>query len=633
VKPASVRVRWLVGLLILVGCGGTTAVRPRNPTYLKAIRVDGNRAIADDALVPGLQLDRTRRGGRAVDPYQLALDTDRIRAAYLKKGFFAVAVQARIDGPEGGAAGAQTVVFTVVEGPRATVQVVIEGLPPEVALADARARVPLADGAAFDYEVYDLAKQALLDLVEDAGYAHVDIDPEVTTDKRGVAIARYRLIPGPRCRFGPIVIRGVEGDLRRAIIGRLEIATGQPYSLSRLKASQAAIYQLGRFSSVRIVPERDVQSVVVPVSILVTRSGRGELKLGAGGGYDPIAPEVRVRAGISHVPDALPLWTFGVDSRIALVFREVVETQARTYEPRVRVLASAQRIELFKPRVSADVGLGYDYFTLEAYTAQGPFAQLGVGTSLFVPWLSLRAGWSLTNWSFSDISDALDATAQQRYGLDRDGRVGLYQQTLTLEKRDNPTSPRWGGYLALRVAEGTQLAGGEYDYLQLTPDLRGYLPLGPVVLALRGRVGLFFGEVPVTERVFGGGAQSHRGFAYRQLAPSVTREVDGKQVTALIGGTALVETSVELRARVGTLSEFPIVASVFLDGADVVEDRGQLGERMLHLAAGIGGGIDLDGIKVRLDLGYRLNRTGPDEPAYDAGFRWPTYHIGIGDAF
>ena len=58
----------------------------------------------------------------------------------------------------------------------------ITGLPPEVSLPGARALVALGDGDPFDYDLYDAAKQPLRALVEDAGYAHVDVRATVVAD-------------------------------------------------------------------------------------------------------------------------------------------------------------------------------------------------------------------------------------------------------------------------------------------------------------------------------------------------------------------------------------------------------------------------------------------------------------------
>jgi len=117
----------------------------------------------------------------------------------------------------------------------------------------------------------------------------------------------------------------------------------------------------------------------------------------------------------------------------------------------------------------------------------------------------------------------------------------------------------------------------------------------------------------------------------------VSRDVDGDGdlESVLIGGTALLESNIEARAQVGTLWDFPVIASIFLDGADVVEKADELGKKTPHLAAGVGAGMILGGIKVGLDIGHRMNRKGPNEPHYSPDDWIPNteFHISIGDAF
>lgn len=626
--------RWLsIVILLALGCGGSSAVRPRRTTWIENIKLEGNSALDDDEVVPRLALDRTRRGGRAVDPYQLSLDTERVRQAYIRKGFFDVQVESRVIGETG----PQTVVFRVVEGPRGKTRVSITGLPPEVPLGKARALVALEDGGPFDYEVYELAKEELTKLVTGAGYPYVELDAAVTVDG-GVAIARYAFEAGPKCTFGEITVIGVprSGKLHKAIRNRLEFHTGATFSTAALEATQRNLYEMGRFSTVHLEPDLGGDARVIPVRVIVTQGGRGELRLGGGGGYDSIAPEVRVRGGISHTPRMLPLWTFGVDARIALAFRELIDTGDTEYEWRVRALASGRRIDLIWPRITGDFGAGWDYLSFEAYTMTGPIAQAGLTFPLRGNWLQLRLGWSMQYQFFTHTSDALDDAARAELLLDEDRRLASYQQAVIAELRDSPTNPTKGAYVSMRVAEGTPFAGGEYGFLQLSPDVRLYYPLGPVVVALHGRAGTIIGDVPVTERYFAGGATSQRGFPFRQLAPSVMRTTtDGETRSVLIGGTSSIETSVELRATLGTIREIPVVASVFLDAADVFADNDEIGERPLHYAAGAGLGILLGGFKVRLDVGHRLNRTGPGEPDYEPDAYLPNtrFHLGIGDAF
>jgi translocation and assembly module TamA len=631
--------------MFVLGCGGKAHPKPTGNEWLVGVRIEGNTSIDDDELIPKLGLSRALNTGRAIDPYTLSLDNQRITAAYLRIGFFDIAVKSHIArravGPN---RIEQTAVFAVTEGRRSTIRVVTTGLEGLAGVSEDRARrlVELPDGAPFDYDVYDTAKLPLLALVESAGYAHVQMDAAVIADRSaGVATTRYAFEPGPRCTFGAYTVTGVTGDLATAIAHRIAFAPGDVYSPAALAQTQRALYALGRFSTVQVVARRDPAglSPVVPVDITVALANRHEIKLGGGFGYEPLTLEARARAGGSLIPLDHPLWTLFADARVAAA----VDHHFDNPEPKIRVNGTAQRLDLFRPRLSGEVGAGFDYATVEAYTSKGPQLRLGLSSPLGVPWLSLRVGWAFSYLDF-DAIQVDDGTATSLGLRDADGgarpqRLGMFQQALIADLRDDPIDPRNGVYFALRANEGTPYAGSTSSFVQLTPDLRGYLALGTprLVLALRLRVGAIIGDdVPVTERYFSGGAQSHRGFSERHLSPLGTnKDPDGDPV--LIGGAGLIETGGELRIALGTLGGVPIGTTLFLDGGEVTYgayDLPKLTLIGLHWAAGVGISAKLGQLKVRLDVGHRLNRTASDEPQYEEGTLANTaFHFGVGDTF
>ena len=623
---------WLVGLVCLLGCGGRAHYEPRpGDVWLAGIRVQGNRAIDDDELIPKLALERAVDSGRPVDPHQLALDTGRIESIYLRLGYFSVKVTARVDQDR---RGAQTAVFTVVEGKRATMEVVIKGLPPEVSEARARALISIPDGGAFDYEVYDLARLPLQALVERAGYAHVQIEAYVSAERaKGRAVAIYELSPGPRCTFGAATIEGIAGPLAGAVGHRVAFREGDVYSPDALAATQRGLYELGRFATVVVAPQRVPGQTAVPVKITVSLASRHEVRLGGGFGLDSAAYEARVRGGFSYVPQGSPLWTLAADARIAATLLR----EGGDFEPKIRAVLSAQRIDLLRPRLGGEASVGYDFLAVEAYTSTGPQLRLGLSSPLGVRWLTARVGWAFSYLVFTDLNAVLDGedTVIRSLGLDAPQRLGAYQATLTADLRDNPLDPRRGAYLSLRSQVGTAAAGGAFTFTQLTPDLRGYVSLGTprLVLAARLRAGAILGERPVTERYFSGGAQSHRGFAERRLSPTLTK-VDPadpeSRSSVAIGGGALLETSAELRIGLGSLGTFPVGATVFLDGGDVWNEPYDAAPLDLHWAAGGGLSLQVAGVKVRLEVGHRLNRKGTSEP--ESG-NDTAYNLGIGDSF
>lgn len=611
--------RALVCLAVIAACHA--GVHPRRPgqTYIAAIHIEGSKAIPAGTLIPGLELDRRRALRLAVDEYQLQLDQERITGAYERAGYFGVVVTSHVtvapprdkdDGPR------QTVTFTVVPGPRATTHVEIAGLPPGVSPADARAAVALAEGAPFDYDAYDDAKATLLRLVDDAGYAHATLDAGVVADRgHARAVVRYTITAGPRCTFGPITIEGASGALADAIRARVTIRPGAPFSLAAIEATQQAIYAMHRFSSVRVDPDRRHTATVLAVRVAVSESNHGQLLAGGGFGLDPLDYLARLRVDFSQTGWPSPLSTVGVQLQPAItllrtdcVWYEPWKCQA---EPLVRLLGTLTQQDLFVPNLVGRIEGGADYLTIEAYRIEGLHVKLGVTTPLGTPRLQLQLGWLLGAYQFTHFSPAVDDATAAALHIDGTERLGYFSEALVVDLRDDPVEPHRGAYAELRAAEGGSFAGGAFSYLQLTPDVRGYLPLGPLVLAARARLGLIIGDVPPTERYYAGGASSDRGFPERQLSPIAT----ASGTSVVIGGAALAETGAELRVPLGSPYGIHLGGVAFVDGGDVRQTAGELDLAGLHWAVGAGLRWYVSALgPVRLDFAYRLGHDSPDEP-------------------
>lgn len=654
-RPAPILV---LALAIAFGCAHAPAHQPGDE-QLKAIKFEGNHQLSDKTLVTGLALHRTERRGGAPDPYLIQIDADRIRGEYLRKGFLDVDVRSRVD-RRGDAA---TVTYTVEEGPRAATRVVITGLPSDVPVSGVRDKLPLRDGQPFDYEVYDLAKPLLLGAVQDAGYARAQLDARVVADRADTAaVVDLAYTPGPKCTFGNVEIAGASGELATAVRERLAFQPGQVYSTQGITQTQRNLYGFGRFSTVQVQPDPG-SGEVVNVKVAVAESARHQVQLGGGLGRDTFGYSVHGRAGYSVAGWPFPLDTTSIELRPEYVYN----TQTGN-EPRVRALARLERADLFWTYTKASIDAGYNYLTWEAYTSFGPLARLGFETPAWTPRVKLRVGWRFERNQFRGITSlivppsnidpesvaAQDAAAgrsarglAQHLGLDSPERIGGYEQAVIVDLRDKPIEPRLGAYGELRTTEGTPLAGGAFNYFEAIGDVRGFAPLGfdGAVLAARARYGGIWGDIPVTERLFSGGAVSQRGFGERQLAPFVrgrpfvtTTDAQGNTFSKLgdtvvsipYGGGGLFETSVEARVPITTFRTMPVGIVAFLDGGDVTETPGDLDFGNLNWA--VGGGLRLITAvgPVRFDVGYRLNRTGLNDP--DPGQRF-AYHLTIGEAF
>jgi len=637
--------RALVLALGLAGGCAHTSVHQPGDEQLKAIKFEGNKQLSNKTLVTGLALHRVERRDGAVDPYLIQIDADRIRGEYLRKGFLDVDVRSRVERQGTDA----TVTYTVEEGPRAATRVLIIGLPADVPVDKVRAKLPLRDGQPFDYETYDLAKPFLLAVVQDFGYARAELDTRVIADRADrAAVVELTYTPGPKCRFGNIEIAGTSGELATAVRERLAFQPGQLYSAQAVAQTQRNLYGFGRFSTVQVQPEPGTGEEVA-VKISVSESARHQVQLGGGLGRDSFGYSVHGRAGYSVAG-----WPFPLDTSSVEVRPEYVYNSQTGNEPRIRALARLERADLFWTYTKAQIDAGYNYLTYEAYTSYGPLARIGFETPIVTQRLKLRVGWRIEEDAFRNLTTIIDPPAaaveknpglidpsqvalKHTLGLDRSERIGVYEQAVVVDLRDQPLEPRLGAYGELRTTEGTSLAGGAFNYFEAIGDVRGFVPLpARVVLAARARYGGIWGDIPVTERLFSGGAVSQRGFSERRLAPFVhgtTFDVNGNPTgTPYIpyGGGGLAETSVEARVPVTTVRTMPLGFVTFLDGGDVTETPGEIDFGNLHWAVGLGLRLVTVVGPVRFDVGYRLNRTGAGNP--DPGQRF-AYHLTIGEAF
>ena len=617
-----------ITVLATAACGHTRPKRTPGDEYLKSIKVEGNEKLKSKSLVAGLALKRSAKRGRAPDPYLVQVDADRIRGQYLRKGFLSVDVRSRVERNGDAAA----VIYTVEEGERATTRVVIDGIPkdPDLPVSKIREALPIKDGAPFEYEVYDLAKEKLIAVVEDAGYAHAKLDATVYADRANhEAIIQLDYDLGPKCTFGEVEIVGVDGELADAVRNRVQWKPGEKYSTAAIAATQRALYGLQRFSTVQVMPSEDStknERSVLTMKIDVTKSPHREVRLGAGVGMDPTAYEVRGRAGYT-----ITGWPFDMDT-VTLEARPAYAMlrDGSGYQPRIRALSRLERQDLFWTHAKGQVEAAYNYLSVEAYTSYGPRARLGFSTPLKTERLQLQLGWGIERLDFRQISPLVDPMLQAELGIDHTQLVGAYQQALVIDLRDHPIETRLGAYAEIRAIEGTKAAGGAYEYFQLVPELRGFVPIGRAVLAARVRAGSFFGDVPATERFFSGGGTSHRGFGERKLSPFVQGEVDGDHRIVPYGGAALLETGIEARVPITSWRKIGIGAVMFFDGGDVTEEPEQIDPLNLHWAVGAGLRFHTIVGPVRADLGYRLNRYGPMEPAPGSRF---AFHLSLGEAF
>lgn len=480
---------------------------------------------------------------------------------------------------------------------------------------DKRTRALLHDalqlqvGQIFDEALYDNTKQALIDVLRERAYARADVSGGVTLDPpRRIADVQFTLTPGKRFRFGELKVEG-EGDLpTRPVLAAAQINHDEPFSVSALEDARRAIYELGPFASVEVLEKPRENEPYVDVLFKVVPGRRLRTAIGAGMqvGTDPtLTPtdtangsltrwDLHLLGRVEHRNFLGGMRRISIEDRPRVIFDEAFPSAASPTMGNLLILDFRQPTFLEARTSFAVVGrwdLGRDPYTNDARSdllgGAGPDRTFWDG--------KLRATVTYNiNAYLPQGTPGVPGTPHIRYPA---YYATYFQYSLVLDLRDAPREPKRGAYVALTVQHAPHFVPGNWDYVRVTPDVRGYLPLGlGFVLAARARLGVMEimdtsiakpppgyenendwqvhlqGEAqqrlrelgPLRQRLRGGGNNSVRGYAPNTLGDvvSVGNIVDS-------GGLRQWEASLELRAPL--TPDFGAV--VFVDVGDVSAEK------------------------------------------------------------
>lgn len=521
-------------------------------------------------------------------------DQDRIERWYQARGYYDARVTAASANKHENEV---DVAFTVTEGePTLIVRISVEGLkdlPPAVQseLSDV---IELQVGEPFDEALYDRSKRALLEVLQEASYARAEVVGGATVDPaQRIARVSFKIIAGPPCTFGDVMIEGNKPLPKRPIRAAAAIERGAPFSLSALQDARVAIFGLGPFASVEIEQHLRPDSPVVDVLIRVTPGRMLRFGVGIGmtsGGLYPEAPDVGVDTNfaqwdvhllgkIEHRNFLGGMRTLRVEDRPRLIFNDsfpdasdphpgnllTVELRQPAFiEPRTTLVAEARWDRGPDP-------YGGEFLRHDVILGLGPERRFLGG--------ALRLSATIN-------ADLFFPDEQRPYP---NTHLTYLYYLGQLDLRDNPRNTRKGAYFSLGLQQAGYFMPSDWDYVRVTEDNRGYIPLGNgLVLAARFRIGImlitstalnppetfdpsdtdaiFLANLanigPLRHRLRGGGPNSVRGYAPNTLGD--VQVVDGR---LLSGGLRQWEASLEL--RIPMTENFGAV--LFADAGDVTQ--------------------------------------------------------------
>lgn len=532
-----------------------------------ALALEGNRYF-DDAtlrermlLVKGGLLSRGRYN-RGLLEHDLAV----IRDLYQANGFRDVKVISRVEDDYRGRKGHLRVVVAVEEGPQTLVRKLTITGNRQVSREELSEAVAQSDGQPFSEYNTALDRANVLSHYFDHGFQAATFQSgAVPVPGENRVDLEYTIAEGEREFVNEIFASGYQSTRDYIIRQQLQIQEGGPLARNGLLETQRRLYDLGIFSKVDIaVQNPEGREAHRNVLLQVEEARRWTLAVGAG------AEIARIGAGDPTSLDQ-PTGAAGFSPRLSfdvtrLNFRGLNHTLS--FKSRVSNLQQRALVNYTAPRFwnAPDWKLFLNAFYNNTRDVRTFTAQRLEG-SMALEQKRSKSDTLLYRYSYRRVKveeSTLKITAGLIPLLSRPVRVSMLSASFIRDRRDDPTDSRKGTYLTVDAGSSARQVGSEANFNRLLTQFTTYHRFGKdLVLARTTQFGLqepfgrlrrvllpqkdapprevFTREIPLPERFFSGGGNSHRGFAVNQAGP---RDL---QTGFPVGGSGLLMNSLELR--------------------------------------------------------------------------------------
>ncbi|MGM0759250.1 MAG: autotransporter assembly complex protein TamA [Thermodesulfobacteriota bacterium] len=524
-------------------------------------------------------------------------DLPRMRDVLKAKGHFDARVQMDMHRPE--ANKPIQVVFTVHPGPVYRIRDVhIRPKHPDLinqSTLPSPQDLGVPQGAPSKADVIRNGRSALLSSLKAKGHVLATADkPKVLLDTDNTCVdIEYPIAPGPKAKFGPIKIEGLETVHKDYVRSKIPWSQGETYDPQKVRQAKNALIQTELFNLVQVEHADQVNDQGrLPMTLRVTE-----------------VDHKRISFRLGYETDRGPLGTAAWEHKNLWGRGRRLLLQLEASQIRQELLSKYTQENLWDRDMDLVLQGSVFYEDIDAYTSTGAKVSAHVEKEVVS---NLRLGGGL-GYKGSRVQDSQEEQTFHQFSL---------PAFAAWDTRNDPLDPSQGSRHNLHLRPMFGLFGEQFSLLKSSLGTHWYFDLLPekkrAILALRGKVGMIdapsTSEVPADERFYAGGGGSIRGYPYQEVGPY--RNGDP------YGGRSLLETSAELRWKWS-----PTIGSVaFVDAGNAFDSSIPDPGKKLYWGAGCGLRYYTGIGPLRLDVAFPLTSNEHIDDSYHL-------YISLGQSF
>ncbi|MEO6738857.1 MAG: outer membrane protein assembly factor BamA [Chthoniobacteraceae bacterium] len=446
---------------------------------------------------------------------QLQEDARTIRELYQSKGYINADVRKPVVTRSGDKV---DVTFQITEGPQSHVGRVSVSGARVFAADEITQKLTLKPGAIYSPQALAADRKVISDMYGAKGYLELAVSPAPVPVGGGNVDVNFRIDEGVQYYVDKVNISGNTRTKDKVIRRELALAPGDLFNTVRMDASKARLEGLQYFSRTEVRPAEPLISVPGrrDLNVDVAEKQTGSFNFGAGfSSVDSLLGFVELTQGNFDLMNWPKLTGGGQKFR-------------------TRIQYGSQRkdfiISLTEPYfLDRKLSLGGEAYYRDASYTSSVYNERRYGGDIFLrhpinDFMAVRLEYRLEEIELHSFSSVLPATSEFR----KDAQPVLKSQisaSLTYDSRNRVYLPSSGWRADAQIyAAGGFLGGNESIYgFDLSASKYIGLP-GDTILSFEGEVASVDNwsggnRVPVYDRLYLGGANSLRGFRYRDVGP------------------------------------------------------------------------------------------------------------------